>query len=317
VVGQYDQRIAAEADVGLLTDRHKARVAREQVPHRGQDEQRDELDDRAHHASIAQPRHRAQRAHDEHGDAHAGAARRGGPRDANGRLDAQSRRRDFVKSPAGRSSRTARKTRCPVSTPQPGDSFAPTVCATPRITPPTSVPQSEPSPPMMTASNAKSSRSGPLANVNVVRTPSTIPATATIASESAIASPYRCALSIPISSAVSPSSDAARNARPRDERPITSWSMPRSATASTNVSKENQPTASPPPRAALAVSIPPGFRRCESAENVWSNPFWITTEKPNVTSTAGRTPRPSSRLSTSRRSPQPTTATTGTPSPTA
>ena len=72
--------------------------------------------------------------------------------------------------------------------PQPGESFAPTVCATPSMTPPTSVPHSEPSPPMITASKAKSSRSGPLLNVNVVRMPRKIPATATMPSDSAIAS---------------------------------------------------------------------------------------------------------------------------------
>ncbi len=41
---------------------------------------------------------------------------------------------------------------------------------------------------MITASKAKSSRSGPLLNVNVVRMPRKMPATATMASDSAIAS---------------------------------------------------------------------------------------------------------------------------------
>ena len=82
--------------------------------------------------------------------------------------------------------------------------------------------------------------------------------------------------------------------------------------ATAKVSRGNQPTASPPPRARLAVSIPPGFSRRESAENASSNPFWITIERPNVTSTAGRMPRSSSRLSTSRCNPYPTAAITGT-----
>ena len=42
---------------------------------------------------------------------------------------------------------------------------------------------------MITASNANSNRSGPLANVKVVRMPSTTPAIATIARDSAIAKP--------------------------------------------------------------------------------------------------------------------------------
>src|SRR5207244_4604298 len=49
---------------------------------------------------------------------------------------------------------TARNTRCPVRIDHCGSSCAPTVCATPITIPPTSVPQSEPSPPMTTASKA-------------------------------------------------------------------------------------------------------------------------------------------------------------------
>ena len=82
----------------------------------------------------------------------------------------------------------ARNTRCPVRMPQPGDSLAPTVCATPSMAPPTSVPHSEPSPPMITASKAKSSRSGPLPNAKVVRMPRKMPAMATMPSDSAMAS---------------------------------------------------------------------------------------------------------------------------------
>ena len=46
-----------------------------------------------------------------------------------------------------------------------GSICAPTVCATPRTMPPTSVPQSEPMPPMTTASNAKMSCVGPAVRV--------------------------------------------------------------------------------------------------------------------------------------------------------
>ena len=55
--------------------------------------------------------------------------------------------------------------------------------------------------------------------------------------------------------------------------------------------------------ARLAVSMAPGFRRRESAENVSSSTFWMTIDSPNVTSTGGSRPRPRSRLSTSHWSP--------------
>ena len=156
---------------------------------------------------------------------------------------------------------------------------------------------------MITASKANSSRSGPLENVKVVRMPRTTPATATIASDSAIASPYSRPVSMPINAAVAPSSDAARKARPIGERPMTSCRAMRSTTASAKVSSGNAPTASPPPRGTLAVSIPPGFSRRESAEKISSSPFWITIDSPKVTSTAGRIPRPNRRLSANRWSP--------------
>ena len=46
--------------------------------------------------------------------------------------------------------------------------------------PPTSVPQSDPSPPMMTASKAKMSRTGPSSGPNVVRMPRKTPPIATV-----------------------------------------------------------------------------------------------------------------------------------------
>ena len=49
-----------------------------------------------------------------------------------------------------------------MSSPQPMEISAPRVCATPSTIPPRSVPQREPSPPMITASKAKISRAGPL-----------------------------------------------------------------------------------------------------------------------------------------------------------
>src|SRR4029077_4450643 len=191
-VGEPEEGVAAEAPVGLLADRDEARVAGEQVPHLGEPEQRDELHQDPHRARVP-PRGQAR----QHGQPQRGADQAGaaGPRGAAGadgpgaRGRAQATLRAFANRPWGRRSSTARKTRCPVRMPQPGDSLAPTVCATPSTAPPTSVPQSEPSPPMITASNAKSSRSGPLAKVKVVRMPRNTPATATMPRESAMARP--------------------------------------------------------------------------------------------------------------------------------
>src|SRR4029450_2129028 len=100
----------------------------------------------------------------------------------------QSTRLDLAKRPEGRSSSTARKTRWPVMAPQPGEIRGRAACSMPNITPPASVPQREPRPPMITASKAKSSRSGPLLNENVVRTPRETPARARMAGGRARAS---------------------------------------------------------------------------------------------------------------------------------
>src|SRR5205823_5357649 len=53
-----------------------------------------------------------------------------------------------------RKTSTARKTTCPPSAKYCTSILAPTVCATPRTMPPTSVPHSDPTPPITTASNA-------------------------------------------------------------------------------------------------------------------------------------------------------------------
>ncbi len=69
--------------------------------------------------------------------------------------------RVFGKSPCGRSTSTTRNTMCPNHMPQPGSSPKPICCVMPRIIAPASVPQKEPMPPMITASKANSSSSGP------------------------------------------------------------------------------------------------------------------------------------------------------------
>ena len=102
---------------------------------------------------------------------------------------------------------------------------------------------------------------------------------------------------MPISSAVSWSSEVARKARPTDRRLMTSCRPTRISTAAPSVMKGNQPMASPDdPSDRLAVSMPPGFSRRESAEKVSSSAFWMMMDKPNVTRIGGRMPRPSRRL---------------------
>ena len=71
-----------------------------------------------------------------------------------------------------------------------------------------------PSPPMITASKPKISRAGPIAGSKLARTASSTPAIATMASDSAIASPNTCALFRPMSWATDWSSEVARKARP-------------------------------------------------------------------------------------------------------
>ena len=67
---------------------------------------------------------------------------------------------------------------------------------------------------MMTASNPKMRRAGPIDGSKLARTASSTPAIDTTAIDSAIASPNTCALSMPINCATSGSSDVARKARP-------------------------------------------------------------------------------------------------------
>ena len=89
----------------------------------------------------------------------------------------------------------------PASRFQPGSSCAPMAWATPRMMPPASVPHMLPRPPMITASKPKMSRAGPIAGSKLARTASSTPATATMASDSAIASANTWALFRPMSCA--------------------------------------------------------------------------------------------------------------------
>src|SRR5439155_20068393 len=139
----------------LLPDRDEAGASRQEVQQLGHREQVEEADEVVRLPLRTPPGDRdehAERAGEEDGadrtrpgpahDFHAGS----GP----------------GKKPRGRTSRIAKNTRWPASTPQPTEICAPTPCATPRTIPPTSVPHREPRPPMITASNAKIRRSGPL-----------------------------------------------------------------------------------------------------------------------------------------------------------
>ena len=148
--GRREQGVAAQTDERLLADRHQAGVARQQVPvlrqreHRQHEEQI--LDDAARNEG------RSDRQRGEKGD----ARHDGGGRQARAGFDTEARHQSVVrgKRPRGRTTRTIRNTAWPARICHSGLILAPTVCATPRMTPPASVPHRLPRPPMMTASKA-------------------------------------------------------------------------------------------------------------------------------------------------------------------
>ena len=174
--GQIEQRIAAEADIGLLADRDEAGIAGEQIPQLRKREVIGHLGDEPHPAGIAPPRQRDERGEHRRRDHGEDAA---GLRCA---LDALGRRhlKSLVRgnSPLGRTIRMIRKAIWPARICQVGDSAAPTACAMPSTTPPISVPHMLPSPPMITASKARISRIGPAAGSKMVRMANSTPAIA-------------------------------------------------------------------------------------------------------------------------------------------
>ena len=165
-----DGAVGAEADERLLADRDEAAVAGERVPHHRdehQDQQRRQLLRRRSRRTGAARTRARPRAHRE-----AAGERR--PRRRAPALDGEAapvpraprsliavRAPDARRVPPRGEASTARKTRCPASTEYCGSICAPIVCATPSTMPPASVPQSEPRPPITTASNAKISCVGP------------------------------------------------------------------------------------------------------------------------------------------------------------
>src|SRR5436190_12857619 len=195
--GEGKQSIAAEPDIGLLSHRDEAGIAGKQIPEAGQ---RDIDVDFSKQAQVVAPApERRSGEHNERG----GKQRDANPARGRSMLDAKGWSHYLIvgNSPSGRTARTRRKARCPASSCQPGLICAPIACDTPRIMPPASVPHMLPRPPMMTASNPKIRRAGPMAGSKLVRTAMSTPAMATTASEMAIASANTCRLSRPMSCA--------------------------------------------------------------------------------------------------------------------
>src|SRR5207302_2967182 len=186
-------------------------IAGEQIPHARQHQQDEGIDEKIGDVRVDDVgKRREQRDHDRRAD-QSPERRSAGACDAYGRDHTASRAR--IK-PCGRSASTARKTRWPASTPPPGATWAPTAWATPRMMPPTSVPQSEPTPPMMTASKAKIRRDGPALGSNDDELPSARPASATVANAIAAAIPNTWRVFTPASDEASWSSADALIARP-------------------------------------------------------------------------------------------------------
>src|SRR5439155_16228724 len=197
--------------VGLLPHGDQSAVAGEQIPHAGQNQQDEGVDEEIGDVRVDDVGKRREQ-HDHHCRAdESPQGRSAGARDPNGRDHTASRAR--IK-PCGRSASTARNTRWPASTPPLGSIRAPTACATPRMMPPTSVPQSEPTPPMMTASKAKIRRDGPALGSNDDELPSARPASATVANAMAAAIPNTWRVFTPAIDEASWSSADARIARP-------------------------------------------------------------------------------------------------------
>src|SRR5205807_9875263 len=203
VLHQHQHGVSPDTDVGLLADRDQPAVACEQIPHARQHQQDEGVDQEIGHVRVDDVgKRREQDDHDRRADQppQRWSAR---SRDPNGGGPGSGRNRGHhVASrarinPWGRSASTARNTRWPASTPPLGSIWAPTACATPRMTPPARVPQREPTPPMMTASKAKISRAGPALGSNDDELPSARPARATVAKAIAAAIPKTWRVSTP------------------------------------------------------------------------------------------------------------------------
>ena len=100
----------------------------------------------------------------------------------------------------------------------------------------------------------------------------------------------------PIRAAVARSSEVARKAAPRRVRESNTCKPAITASAERKTRSGNQPIAIRSPTAMLAVSNAPTWSRRVSAENTSSRTFWITIERPKVTSSGGRMSRPRVKL---------------------
>src|SRR5665647_1562086 len=176
---QSKQQITAEADKGLLADRHQPGISRKQVPQAGQRDEGEDLGKQPQRLPIAPERRQRQRYQRDGDQDDADAARTGGVLDP-GHPDTLGNR------PCGRTAKIARNTMWPASSCQPGSICAPTACDTPRMMPPASVPHMLPSPPMITASKPKISRAGPIEGSKLVRTARNTPAMAMSASATSV-----------------------------------------------------------------------------------------------------------------------------------
>ena len=72
------------------------------------------------------------------------------------------------------------------------------------------------------------------------------------------------------------------------------------ASASTKIASGSAPIASPSPSTRLRVLKPPESSERGSAEKTSSSAFWITIDRPKVTTSDGNGSRPSVPLSTQR-----------------
>ena len=184
--------------------------------------------------------------------------------------------------------------------PQPGSSRKPICCVSPSTIAPANVPQNEPMPPMITASNANSSSSGPsLGDDRGAHRLEHAGERDQDERDRRWPARRRCFASSPISSAISRSSGR-RGRRGRAPCGRTATAAPRCASSAT---REDRPAAARRPRcrrrsARLCVLKPPMSSERGSAENISSSRFWITIDSPKVTTSDGSGSRPSVPLST-------------------
>ena len=240
MLGEEDRAVGAEPDERLLADRHEPGVAGQRVPHRGQDdqdEQRGELlddvgaEDCGTANSATQPRRPGRRSRSVRPRVDRRTAQ---PRGAGVSTVVMRARSLLPTQPAAGAGQHDEEDEVPGEDRVLRVDVAPTVCATPRTMPPTSVPHSEPSPPMITASNAKMSWVGPLVGSKQEWMARNAPASVGGAHrDRRRARVDATSAGTPTSSAVSGSWAVARISRPNAVRRSKSCSPPSTATATT------------------------------------------------------------------------------------